>query len=490
MHDKPRKIGSRPDIITPLIEQDGRWKLVLRDRLDTDLVPFYPDVVHTHCGYIEPHGNDLRYSPNLAVPDGTASLFTEGSAYSHMTDIVGAWSKSLWYKPCFHEMLDQRVTSQRSDFSPRANGFFDMHISPTGLNVSFLKPLQQLCPFPTNDAFLDDLAAQTERKLLDYVHPVTSLMNIIIELKELCEGNIKLVKRIQGWIEALKAAYKRALKKFDSSWLAWNFAVKTSLSDLKESVNLLQAARKRIAHLKKVNHTCTTERFRKPRVWAPPAGYEFGYDIPLTGISATTYTANIDPLHERPELPFQTEDWPGRLVFVCEDYDLTYVGCGFLRYDLPDQLVDGSFECLGQMIMALQNMYNPGEWVWEAFPFSWALDDLLSERAKLDRWLQLRTILPRDIHPGTPGFDEGWAQYPLPKILATGHSFKLISGWTVFVEEPNGSRDFIGYAMYRRYQRVYGLPTRESSFFRNPFGDLYRESLVASCITQRLFRRR
>lgn len=477
-------------IVIPFLkDKDGKWLLVDRARWRTDFRPKRPGLFHEPSGFIEPYTDNPNYSPNYVNHKSTLSLFGTGKRWSYMRDMVGSWSKKLWYKPCFHETLYQQLRSPTSDWVLTNNGNFRVHISPTGLGAIMRDCLRENVPFP-DDAFLDDLAARSTKRFLDYVQPVTSLLNILLELKELCEGNIKILQRLQNMFAKLKKSFLEHLKRTDNYWLAWWFGIKPSLNDIKESVNLLQTARKRIEHLKKVNHTATTERYRRPDCWKPPEGYSFDVPTPLTCVAATTYSTGFDPTHSAPESVTLSYEMSYSLRFVCEDYSLDYCACGLIRYDLPNQLVDGSFECMGQMIMALQGMYTPGEIVWEAVPFSWAIDYFLSERQKLDRWLQLRTILPRNLEPGTPGFDEGWAQYPLPQVLATGHSFKCLSTWRVYLVDNYGAVEDLGIVRYRLYTRSYGLPERETSPFRNPFGDFQKDSYGIACALQRTWRNR
>jgi len=237
--------------------------------------------------------------------------------------------------------------------------------------------------------WLEDFSAHAESHFTLAVDDKASLLNFIIEMIQMCEGNIKTLK---GFLEAIPkciARYAEYLYRNPAKfWLAWNFAIKPTVSDLRKFATSLSRARKRMEWLRNHNRKDTLIKYRENEdetertIWIPVSINEIPEDL-----SAPFYMLPLDNLGQCP-----------KLYVVCK-YSIRFRPSAFasVRFDIPDEFLVGDLGT-GIVWSAMQGLYDPVDVAWEATPFSWLLDYFLSEKTKLERFKQF-ALSP--LSPGT-----------------------------------------------------------------------------------------
>lgn len=316
---------------------------------------------------------------------------------------------------------------------------------------------------------IDDLFIKSRSKLSTVVNAEVSIVNFILELITLLEGNIRIIKRYASLYEKMQRLYAKKWNQLKNAkmdnprrlWLCWNFAIKPFISDLKAILCSFASAQRKLEWLKAHNHSVVTLTYTRKGLDELIAydPNEFKDGISLIGITAA------DPIDVNGEYVQQV-----RIV----DLKLDYIGRSMVRLDLPDDLVD-SGRGLAQMWAALNGLYNPIYVIWEAIPFSWLVDYFLSQRTRL-----FQTSL--DVNPFNAGVT----------VLGYGHSFSLScrGGYRVYVHGPSPHAHTEEQLFeYEIYSRKAGLPDSTATYFRVP-GDWYHWSMISAVSLAWLKRRR
>jgi hypothetical protein len=425
---KPRKLGHR--IVAP------------RSRERTDCVPGIFTVTHPLA---------------LPTPHVEFRNVTYGTRYETMSDVIGL--QQMWFNPVFHEKVTwdpfnvYNVTDSISGD--------DVLTFSTG-TVSFLDEIRQNMPTPPVDT-IDDLAAKSLDHFTTAVDSSHSLLNFIIELIQVLEGNIKNLQKARSLINAAMEAFRKAyakakrdgLSETASYWLAWNFAIKPTLKDIKAILCAVSQARKRLDWLRKQNGKPTYIKWGAKDFYTPDVFPEIMIDwFPEYRLG-------------RGALAF-SESW---IRIRCVHYQIDYNSTGLVRFDIPAYLLEG-IPGLGTVWAAYSGLYNPLKVIWEMIPFSWLVDWFMSYRTKLQAKLG------------------DWSPLKDAEVIDSGHSFKTRSEWIVEQTRDGGiSWLFLSKVKYSAYIRHPGLPEVQSSPFRVPL-EWYNVSILLSIVRQWWTRRR
>jgi hypothetical protein len=217
-----------------------------------------------------------------------------------------------------------------------------------------------------------DFFAQSEIKAQEVVPDEYSLINFLLDIIQICEGNIT---KAEGMIDLGKLAvekFTQAVKRGDNVWLAWNYAIKPFITDLKAFFNSLNKSKKRLQWLRKVNHKTVPIRFRRgPRTWRGtttylPPGFDWEGTIPFQ------YIPNV----------YMESNWAAKAVL-----NATY----WVRFDINDAYLQEFGDIIVWMDMS--GLYNPYNIIWDAIPFSFVIDWFRTVKNKCE------TALLSDLSP-------------------------------------------------------------------------------------------
>lgn len=396
----------------------------------------------------------IQPGDGVLIPDPTTiiDVLPEGGKHKEMWDTHGFIQN--WYNPCIKENFEYGGASAIPSIWDEDGPIISFETTSPSL-----KPLvRNTHPF-LSEIQLDELALRSEEKLTTVVKTEVSIVNFIIELISVCTGNIKSVKRFATIFEKIQRLYAMKLKQLraqgvkeqSARWLAWNFAVKPFISDLKAILCSISNAYKKLKWLRDNNHKVVyldytrddlADQINLDNTWysqllcvitrADPSG------TPINGsyVQQVRYSELTLKYHARSKI--------------------------FLS--IPDELLDG-MKGIGALWSAMQGLYNPVGILWEAMPFSWLIDYFLSYRARLFQRMF-------DFNP----FDAG------VEVLGFGHSFTLVvkGGARVQNQTADWTHHNYGGFEYSLFVRSAGLPVSEqSTLFRVP-SDWYKGSIIGA----------
>lgn len=333
---------------------------------------------------------------------------------------------------------------------------------------SFRSTIREAIPF-LSSAQLDELALKSEQKLSKVIDPTVSIANFILEIIELIHGNIKSVKRFKNLYDRMRDAFEKAYlrlrkqghKEASAYWLAWNFAIKPFIKDLRSIICSMQTAHKRLAWIRDHNHKEVILHYQrrdlgKDLVYDPFHWYD---GFPLCTVTRSDPSVNGLYLYQV------------RVISA----KLQYHAFSKIFLEIPDHLLERGDKGVGAMWAAVNGLTNPIGIVWEAIPFTWLIDYFLSYRSRLFQTMY-------DFNP----FDEGVT------VLGMGHAFTMEMG--LHVRATNVSTGLVHHdyqgASYKLYSREKGLPYPEqASLFRVP-DSWYKGSIIAALAIQLMKRRK
>jgi hypothetical protein len=366
-----------------------------------------------------------------------------------------------WYNPCVKEKY-QGGNVPWENVEDEDGVVIDFHDQSPSARAS----IRATVPFLT-EAQLDELALQSELKLSSVVKQNVMLVNFLLELYRTITGKISNIRKFSGVYNAAIKAYWKAKKRYLSQghkeaaahWLAWNFAIKPTISDLKGILCSITYADAKMKWMQNNNHKIVYMDYSRDLTELldyDPAEFlpgEFHFSI-----------LKADPLASYPNGFYQT------FVRWTDEVKLEYHARSKIFLDIPDDLLDGN-KGIGTLWAAMQGLYNPIGIVWEAIPFTWLIDYFLSYRARLFQ----------QIYDQNP-FDKGIT------VLGFGHSFKFSGIADVRVFRNRNPElglegelwNYYGRVKYDLYWRRAGLPFPEQvTYFRLP-GDGYRLSIIGA----------
>jgi hypothetical protein len=373
--------------------------------------------------------------------------FKQLAVWRYMKDTRGF--KANYFNPCYNERAFVALKPVRSfianNFAGGALYEFHSGISevPYGDFVESIRNIE----IPDLPEYLDDFCARAEHHFKTAVDDTHSILNFLIELIEMCEGNIVKLKEL---VEKLKRAFDlfwKMYKKTGNYWLSWNFAIKPTIGDVKAIISSVNNARKRLRWLKKHNHLDTPVSYRQNNGFETSGTIDLPYDWGKLGHTAIATGTN--PIGVKFEFVYQTK--------------LKVAANAVVRFDIPDQFLSDE-EGLGIVWLSLAGLYNPLKVAWEAIPFSWLIDWFVSIKTQMQ--LEAANLSP--LKDAT--------------ILQTGHSITTeVDGEVYLVNEDRSERMYLGIIQYRLYNRQPGLPLQELFPFRIPIG-WYNISIIAALI--------
>lgn len=388
-----------------------------------------------------------------------------------ITDTVG-FVKLQW-NPCHHlkyeldvgTLPDQVVDGQ-------------VVASPGGYSEDYLHFVRSNYPWPPG-SLIDDLTTAARTHFEDLTPTDVKLANLILELLLVVKGLLRIALSISRLMSRLRIGYLAALQRFQKErllrraedrefgpsdeWLAWNFAIKPFLSDIKKLVCSWEKARKRWIFLVKRSGKLTIVRFRRKNVWQPGdlGEWKFLSTFPdyYTGI-------NPDPPLE-PVLVSHASPWVVQWRVV--RYELTFTCQGAVIFTMPLD-VFGNPPPMRDVWLGNMGLFKPLEFLWEALPFSWLFDWCISAKAKL--WTNLLNLSP----------------IPPVDAVSACHAWKLESQFELRARHTgDGTTIPLGVGRYDVYSRSPGFPFEENQPLRVPL-EWYNGSILLALLVQ--FKRR
>jgi hypothetical protein len=367
-----------------------------------------------------------------------------------------------WWNPCVH----MRFNGILNPIPSIVDGNGTVLLNLVNEKVDWRQMIFENLPTPPG-ILLDELAAKTEEHCLTAISPEGSIVNFIIELLQALEGSIKALKSLKELLAKALARFKKmleellkrgALDPLAAWWVAWNFCIKPTLSDVRSLLCVAKHALQRLLWLQSRNLKPTQVAMREQKCWEPDTGFDVDFTFACySGVGVG------DP----PRPPFSGQFLAsGKLTFHKELYELDYVGTGLVIFDIPPELLENPGQNWKAMAV-LQGLYRPWEIAWEAIPYSWLLDWCLSYREKLNRARQ------GDLSP-----------FPDARSLGWGHSWQLRAIYRVTWQQTNDPfSNFpeveLGQCMVRSYMRLPGLPVGDPTSFVNPLSG-YHTSILGS----------
>lgn len=381
-----------------------------------------------------------------------------------------------WWNPCFHEVYSgqlniQPISVTNGDVSGTMS-FSEGFCIRDALRASIPRP---------DENTLDDLAAMSENHFVNATgNGQESLANFLIELYQACQGNIRALKKYgakyKRAIDRFKEAYDRFLKRgygqAASWWLAWNFAIKPIIGDLKRLACAYYRAVKRFKWLQARNHLPTKVQFRVKDCFDAPDIVVLENLLPKLTLWADQGQICSDVTIPPINVPIEFDCW---IELRKLTYELDYSATGWVRWDLPSWLFDNPGAGVSYLTAQQEGFTNPVKIIWNAIPYTWLIDWFVSYRTHLQE-------NSADLGPYSDG-----------TLLNSGHSFRLRSVWEVIVcVQPvnSGVAEYsIGQVVYNTYTRVIGLPQAVANPFRVPW-EGYNFSIITALLWQRRERRR
>lgn len=385
--------------------------------------------------------------------------------YSYIVDTSGLIQNE--WNPVEHIKYDGLIALQPHTVKM---GSVEVLVVPEDLAFNIFDEVHANIPIP-DDNTMDDLAAMSINHFRNAVDNTgESLANFFIELAQSCEGNIKALKKYSTLWKKCEALYNRAYERYlkqghnsaASGWLAWNFAIKTNISDLKRLLCSFHRARLRFEWLKQRNLKPTKVKYRKLECFQPPDSFV------INGVAPTrTWVSDLTTPCALPGSAFAV-DYVSYLELTKVNYELTYCAEGFVIFSIPEWVFESTGK--GQAIVwaAQEGFTNPLKIAWNSIPYTWLLDWFVSYRTHLQEQ-------SADLSPLKDA-----------AIIHSAHSFKLTSTWLVehvYEDDEGQHREPLGTVNYDSYVRKIGLPISSENPFRVPWSG-YNISIVVALVIQ------
>lgn len=383
------------------------------------------------------------------------------------------------FNPCYHERYAGVHKFPKSVQATASDG---VHSWTTTYSRQLMDPVISCrtinLPLGT---WIDDFGARAENHFITLVKTEYSLINFIIEMIELLEGNVSILKKAKEAIENAISRFRKIFAETGNYWLSWNFAIKPTIKDIQAMFDQYRKALKRLKWLRERNHKDTKVKYREgPREFEGKCLFDMRPDSSdsVYYIPPPQYIGS--PPHE------VLVNWPDALRLV-EYAEVDYLArvrlssWAWIRFDIPEMYLEG-LPGLGIVMSAMQGLYNPLAIGWEAVPFSWLIDWFRTEAHKL------RELIKSDLNPlGHATIKAvGWTS----DVTIFG-TYSYLSGYECEPTDPyypppsidTWPRTEAGGFRYKLYNRKPGLPETDS-LFRIPW-EWYNGSILTSLIQQK-----
>lgn len=401
--------------------------------------------------YHGPYGSSL---PSIEVIYDMPS-----SKMEYMYDFVG--NESSDFNPCYHDKVLSAVKPVEGFVTGSAETGYMQYSFSVGALVPYPQPgVHRTFSLPIED-WLEDFSVSAEDHFKTAVQDDTLILNFILELIQLCEGNISILKKLQRTVSDMIKNFRRLYEQTGNYWLAWNFAIKPSIGDILSALNVLKRAEKRLKFLRARNHLNTKVKYREgPRVYED-----------VTDVCSANWPTPVP--HDPPYSYTLPPDAHFEIHY--DEVEVVLSSWAWVRWDIDSAYLDDWVTATGMVSMIMLGLYNPLKIIWEAIPFSWLIDWFTNKRTQL--------LLEQG--------NLGKLMFPDAEILGTGHTVSLkATGTYTFKPDLFGTNDIdAGAFQYERYDRRPGLPNPGEYGLRLGMLNAWQTSILGAIGGQR-FRRR
>lgn len=374
-----------------------------------------------------------------------------------MWDMIRA--KENDFNPCYHDHYintGKPVSSFAVEVAPAVYEFYSCS-SQGGIHTE--DPLGALRNMDLGIAeWFEDFSANAKEHFEATVPNKSLLLNLLLETIELLEGNLKVAKKVSDHVSKALAIFWKMFHRTGNYWLAWNFAIKPTISDIYNLLTGLQQANKRLKFLRERNRRKTKIHYREDT-------RTFSGTIPLE-VAWFRHVPGGDPLIPLP---------PSISAELSYEVEIQLSAWAWTFFDLPDWLLDDYTSAIGMIFLTQQGVYNPVKVLWEAVPFSWLIEWLANRKAQLEK--EKLSLTP----------------FPRAQILEAGttvHLKKMFGNIRILIDGPSGTNEYpVGDFFYSRFDRRPGL-TDVDPALRLSVPTAWQISILAALGGQRLVRRR
>jgi len=389
--------------------------------------------------------------------------------YESMIDTSGqlrSWSNPVWHEK-YREFFLRRPEVPICDQSCRV-------VASTVELPDVLNLIRYNLPQPPQEV-INDLCDRAMSRFVNAVEPKVLLLNFIIELIETLKGfaehakeHWEEVKRIYDtYIRWYNVLIKKGLRDADAWYLAYQFAVKPFIGDLKKLFCIYENAIKRTRWLLKNQDKPVRVLFRKEECWTPD---NFHIDVNPYSYAFGPWSPEHPPWVDGPNPT--VEDLDGQYRLTPTVWKLDFCAQATVVYRLPPARFSEDGSGIGLVLSSMLATDRIGSAIWEAIPFSFVVDWFTDLGKQLATW----------VDGTTKNFPDG-------VILETSHSFKLTSIWDVQFYGPCTGVEDVGRVVYKKYQRSAGLP-QDGNFLHLTNGfNAYHNTLGLALVTQRLIKK-
>lgn len=412
-------------------------------------------------------------APRVTLPSIGSGLIG-GSSYHWMLDVPDGMGYQ--FNPVYHEKYTATGNGNCTvrDNEGEVTAFFEC--SPPINRLDRARSIASSCMTPE---LLDDFRAKAEQSFISPLPDGPSIVNLVIELIDILTLDVaRLRKAAAAWKDTVAKFFKRLREGLArghgpaSWWVAWRFAIRPTIKDVRGLIFSLQRAMKALEWLGRVNHRPVTRHFRTV-LTDTFVGECSDENFEFLDFEGSWQDATLPP-RPRPEMPPLTGPAiPGLLRLRIAESEVKLCATAVVRYDIEDTFLTWELPNIARVWRSMQWLYNPWAITWEATPFSWAIDWCLSERAKLERWKQ---------------FHETGDPFPLGKILSACWSAKIWLKMELVYIPDVGDEQVLATILYRTYSRELGLPDAGSSWLRSPISG-YQLSIMTGVLDGRTRRR-
>jgi len=380
------------------------------------------------------------------------------------------------FNPVYHEKYTSTGSGVCTIWDTDGNATAQLSADPPINCLTRMRALSSSC---ITAELLDDFSAKSEQLFISPLPEGPSIINLIIECIDLLEMDLSQLKKMaKVWKDAVKAFFKKLGQELArghgpaSWWIAWRFAIRPTVKDVRALLTSLERAKKALSWLRKVNHKTVT-RHNRSILTDTLVGVTQDEDFDFLDFEGGWADSTLPP-RPRPEMPPLTGPAiPGVLRLKVISSHIKLCATANVRFDINDALLAWDWPDIARVWRSMQWLYNPWAITWEAVPFSWAIDWCLSEKAKLERWKQ---------------FHETGDPFPLGKIESACWSIKIWIKVELIYKPDVGGEQTLATIVYRTYSRELGLPNYGSSWLRMPLS-AYQLSIMTGVLDGRTRRR-